>query len=54
MAEAYQRIDHSYDVVVVGAGFELNTNKRWSTIVAIVPLLLTALFWAYICFGDQL
>jgi len=41
-------------VMDVGAGFELNTNKRWATIVAIVPLLLTALFWAYIIFGDQL
>ncbi|WP_166038851.1 succinate dehydrogenase, cytochrome b556 subunit [Sphingosinicella sp. YJ22] len=41
-------------VMDVGAGFELNTNKRWSTIVAIVPVLLTALFWAYILFGDQL
>ncbi len=41
-------------VMDAGAGFELTTNKRWSTIVAIVPLLLTALFWAYIIFGDQL
>ncbi len=41
-------------VMDVGAGFELNTNKRWSTIVAVAPLLLTALFWAYICFGDRL
>ena len=41
-------------VMDVGAGFELTTNKRWSTIVAIVPVLLTALFWAYILFGDQL
>jgi len=41
-------------VMGAGAGFELTTNKRWSTIVAIVPLLLTALFWAYIIFGDQL
>jgi succinate dehydrogenase / fumarate reductase, cytochrome b subunit len=41
-------------VMDAGAGFELNTNKRWSTIVTIVPLLLTALFWAYIIFGDQL
>ena len=41
-------------VMDVGAGFELNTNKRWATIVAIVPVLLTALLWAYIIFGDQL
>ena len=41
-------------VMDVGAGFELNTNKRWATIVAIVPVLLTALLWAYIVFGDQL
>ena len=41
-------------VMDIGAGFELTTNKRWSVIVAVVPALLTALFWAYICFGDQL
>jgi succinate dehydrogenase / fumarate reductase, cytochrome b subunit len=41
-------------VMDVGAGFELNTNKRWSVIVSIVPAVLTALLWAYICFGDQL
>ena len=41
-------------VMDVGAGFELTTNKRWATIVAVVPALLTALLWAYIIFGDQL
>ncbi len=37
----------------VGAGFELRTNKRWALITAVVPLLLTALLWAYIIFGGQ-
>lgn len=34
-----------------GAGFELQTNKMWATVTAIVPLLLTALFWAYLFWG---
>ena len=38
----------------VGAGFELRTNKRWATITAILPLLLTILLWAYIIWGDRL
>lgn len=35
-------------VMDVGAGFELNTNKRWAVIVTAVPLLLTAALWGYI------
>jgi succinate dehydrogenase / fumarate reductase cytochrome b subunit len=35
-------------VMDTGAGFELNTNKRWAAIVAVVPLLLTGALWAYI------
>lgn len=35
-------------VMDVGAGFELNTNKRWATVVAVVPILLTTAFWAYL------
>lgn len=35
-------------VMDVGAGFELNTNKRWAVITAVAPLVLTAALWAYI------
>ncbi len=35
-------------VMDIGAGFELNTNKRWALIVMIVPIVLTALTWAFI------
>jgi succinate dehydrogenase / fumarate reductase cytochrome b subunit len=35
-------------VMDAGAGFELRTNKMWATIVALVPLVLTAALWAYI------
>lgn len=37
-----------------GAGFELRTNKSWSVATAAMPLLLTALLWAYIVWGDAL
>jgi succinate dehydrogenase / fumarate reductase cytochrome b subunit len=37
-------------VMDAGAGFELRTNKMWATIVALVPLVLTAALWAYILF----
>ncbi len=33
-------------VLDAGAGYELETNKRWSTICNIGGLVLTALFWA--------
>ncbi len=32
----------------IGAGFELKTNKRWSTMTIVAALVLTALYWAYI------
>lgn len=41
-------------VMDAGAGFELRINKLWATIVALLPLLLTALLWAWIIWGDQL
>ena len=31
-----------------GAGFELNTNKRWALATVIASVLLTALLWAYL------
>lgn len=41
-------------IMDVGAGFEIETNKMWATVTAIAPLLLTALLWAYIIWGDAL
>jgi succinate dehydrogenase / fumarate reductase, cytochrome b subunit len=34
-----------------GAGYELRANRLWSTVVAIVPILLTAILWIAIFFG---
>jgi succinate dehydrogenase / fumarate reductase, cytochrome b subunit len=34
-----------------GAGYELDSNRLWSWIVAILPALLTAAFWLYIYYG---
>ena len=33
-----------------GAGYELQSNRTWSIIVAIVPALLTAAIWIFILF----
>jgi succinate dehydrogenase / fumarate reductase cytochrome b subunit len=33
-------------VLDTGAGFELNTNKRFSVLVLVAPVLLTAALWA--------
>jgi succinate dehydrogenase / fumarate reductase, cytochrome b subunit len=35
-----------------GAGYELTSNRLWSMVVAIVPLLLTAALWLYILMGS--
>jgi succinate dehydrogenase / fumarate reductase cytochrome b subunit len=35
-------------VLDIGAGYELDANNRWAIITLIAPLVLTALFWAYI------
>ncbi len=35
-------------VLDIGAGYELNTNKRWSVMLPIIAILLTAAFWAAI------
>jgi succinate dehydrogenase / fumarate reductase, cytochrome b subunit len=34
-----------------GAGYELNSNRLWSLVVAILPAILTAAFWLYIYYG---
>lgn len=41
-------------VMDAGAGFEIGLNKRWAIVTAVAPLVLTALLWAYILFGDRL
>ncbi len=33
-----------------GAGYELNTNRTWSLVVAIIPAVLTAALWIYILY----
>ena len=35
-------------VMDVGAGFEIQTNKRWSLIVVVLGAIFTGLTWAYI------
>jgi succinate dehydrogenase / fumarate reductase cytochrome b subunit len=34
-----------------GAGYELKANRGWSTLIAIVPAMLTAALWLYIFYG---
>ena len=48
MTEAYKIIDHTYDTVVVGAGYELKSNKSWSIATFVASLLVTGLVWLYI------
>ncbi|MET0250446.1 MAG: succinate dehydrogenase, cytochrome b556 subunit [Sphingobium sp.] len=38
-------------VLDVGAGYELNTNKRWSLIVPVISTTLTIILWASIFAG---
>lgn len=38
-------------VLDVGAGYELNTNKRWSVLVPVISTLLTIILWATIFMG---
>ena len=33
-------------VLDIGAGFELRTNRTWSTVAPLLGVLLTAAFWA--------
>jgi succinate dehydrogenase / fumarate reductase cytochrome b subunit len=35
----------------MGAGYELNTNKRWSLVTVIGAIVLTAALWAWILRG---
>ena len=35
----------------IGAGYELETNKRWAIVTLVASLLLTALFWGWIIYG---
>ena len=61
-APAYKIVDHTYDVVVVGAGgsglrhlvmdigagFEIRKNKFWAMMTLAGSTALTALLWLYI------
>jgi succinate dehydrogenase / fumarate reductase cytochrome b subunit len=40
-------------VMDIGAGFEIQANKRWSLIVVAAGLIATALTWAYIYWRAQ-
>jgi succinate dehydrogenase / fumarate reductase cytochrome b subunit len=33
-------------VLDIGAGYEIETNKRWATICTVLGFVLTAVFWA--------
>ena len=35
-------------VLDTGAGYEIETNTRWSWIVLVAGIILTALFWAFL------
>lgn len=35
-------------VLDIGAGYELDTNRRWSIAAPVVAILLTLAFWAFI------
>jgi succinate dehydrogenase / fumarate reductase cytochrome b subunit len=35
----------------IGAGYELNTNKKWSMVTLVGGVVLTAALWAYIVWG---
>ena len=35
-------------VLDIGAGYELDTNKRWAALVPVIGILLTLAFWAVI------
>lgn len=38
-------------VMDMGAGYELQTNRRWSILIIIAALLCTVAFWAWIFMG---
>jgi succinate dehydrogenase / fumarate reductase, cytochrome b subunit len=41
-------------VLDAGAGYELNTNRRWSIAIFVAAPALTALVWGYVFYGDKL
>jgi len=38
-------------VMDIGAGYELNTNKRWSVTITVLSVLLTIVLWAWLLVG---
>ncbi len=35
-------------ILDIGAGYELETNARWSSLTIVISILLTAAFWAFV------
>lgn len=35
-------------ILDIGAGYELDTNARWSTATVVISIILTVLFWAFL------
>ncbi|MDP3551532.1 MAG: succinate dehydrogenase, cytochrome b556 subunit [Novosphingobium sp.] len=35
-------------ILDIGAGYELNTNARWSSLTIVISILLTIAFWAFV------
>jgi succinate dehydrogenase / fumarate reductase cytochrome b subunit len=40
-------------VMDMGAGYELQTNKRWSFVVIVAALIATVAFWAWLLVGKH-
>ncbi|MBO9582012.1 MAG: succinate dehydrogenase, cytochrome b556 subunit [Sphingobium sp.] len=38
-------------IMDMGAGYELNTNKRWSVTITMLSALLTVVLWAWLLVG---
>lgn len=34
-------------VLDIGAGYDVETNNRWSSIIVVLGIVLTAIFWAF-------
>ncbi|WP_082813151.1 succinate dehydrogenase, cytochrome b556 subunit, partial [Novosphingobium subterraneum] len=35
-------------ILDIGAGYELETNARWSSLTIVISVLLTIAFWAFV------
>jgi len=41
-------------VLDIGAGYELNVNRRWSVVIVVASIVATAALWAWLLFGKGL